>query len=342
MRIILHIGNYKTGTSALQNFFHINKKKLERHGIYYGNDWEAVCSHVWLGYALLKEALEINGLTRLCPELSDFDLSPAVELEKMRFVASERGLDAIIISCEGLFADLLQVSAGIDAGLFEDVVSIVNDHIRMRLSRLLPDAMAVCYLRRQDFYLESMYNEYCKTPWRKNEKPVCFEEFLKKQRLCLDYCGEAEGWERYFGKNLFFSPYKKDALRKGDIIYDFLGRYFGMSDVEISEFDMPDVCDVNVGLSRDALEHKLLNKANDPLSNYLYKVYSLEHPDDGRYGFFDEERRGALVDKYLDGNRRLLGFGLEGASVSFAKYQGLKDGVRKEIDEWMSRAAAAF
>jgi len=34
-RIILHVGPWKTGSSALQEFFYINRERLLRHGVYY-------------------------------------------------------------------------------------------------------------------------------------------------------------------------------------------------------------------------------------------------------------------------------------------------------------------
>src|SRR5437870_1974253 len=35
MKLILHIGTNKTGTTALQKFLSINRRKLIKHGIYY-------------------------------------------------------------------------------------------------------------------------------------------------------------------------------------------------------------------------------------------------------------------------------------------------------------------
>ena len=54
MKIILHIGNYKTGTSALQNFLYKNRQKLMEYGIYYGNTWKVVNNHAGLAFGILK------------------------------------------------------------------------------------------------------------------------------------------------------------------------------------------------------------------------------------------------------------------------------------------------
>ena len=91
MKIILHIGNYKTGTSALQNFLYKNRQKLMEYGIYYGNTWEVVHNHAGLALGILKEALEEYGLLSCCSDLEELEEDPYITASKIRFIAESRG-----------------------------------------------------------------------------------------------------------------------------------------------------------------------------------------------------------------------------------------------------------
>lgn len=337
MRIILHIGNYKTGTSALQNFLFDNKKLLLKYGIYYGNTWKIVNNHAGLAFSILKEALEKYKLLNLCSDFKDLEENSNVIATKIRFIAKERKATTIIISHEGLFADLFQVSAGLSSHLTKKDIDNVNEYICIRLKELFQEAEIVCYLRRQDLYIESMYMEYCKVPWKSLEFPVKFDEFYKKQKLCLDYFNEISRWKKYFGDKVFFKIYEKENLLNSDIIYDFLCCYIGISINDINKFKQIDISEKNISLSRDALEHKLLNKINEPLLNYLYKIYSEEYPDYEKYSFLKNEERLVLLKKYKASNSKLFGeqnFN-NNTMQSNIEYPGLLDKKREEIEQWI-------
>ncbi len=339
MKIILHIGNYKTGTSALQNFLFNNRQQLLKYHIYYGNTWKIVNNHTGLAFAILKEALEKYGLLHFCSDLKDLEEEPDTIATKIRFIAEVRGATTIIISHEGFFADLLQVSAGLSSNLkFQDIDN-VNIYICTRLKQLFPEAQIVCYLRRQDLYIESMYMEYCKVPWRTWEFPIAFCTFYKKQKLCLDYFNQISRWKKYFGNKLSVKIYEKENLLNKDIIFDFLCYYVGIKTDDISKFQQISISEKNASLSRDALEHKLLNKINEPLLNYLYKVYSEQHPDIKKYGFMKQNERLNILEKYKEGNNNL--FSEKNFNYSImqfdTEYSGLSDSKKEEICKFLSK-----
>ena len=342
MKIILHTGNYKTGTSALQNFLYKNRQKLMEYGIYYGNTWEVANNHAGLAFGILKEALEEHGLLGCCSDLEELEEDPDVTASKIRFIAESRGAETIIISHEGFFADLLQVSSGLCCCPGRDNIDSVNRFIRKRLKELFPEAEAVCYLRRQDLYIESMYMEYCKVPWRVYEVPERFREFLARQRLCLDYFREISGWKEAFGENVFFKIYEKERLSNNDIVCDFLCCFSGLGMEDIGNFDGSNISESNVSLSRDALEHKLAYKINEPVLNYLYKVYSGYYPDSVKYGFMKQDEREMFIKQYSGSNKKLFGekgFGNEGMP---AVYPGLTDGKDEEISQWIKEMEGKF
>lgn len=342
MKVILHTGNYKTGTSALQNFLYKNRQKLMEYGIYYGNTWDIVNNHAGLAFGILKEALEEYGLLSCCSDLEELEEDPDVIASKIKFIAESRGAEVIIISHEGFFADLLQVSSGLCCCPGRDNIDSVNGFIRKRLKELFPEAEVVCYLRRQDLYMESMYMEYCKVPWRVYEVPVEFNRFVDRQRLCLDYFREISGWKEVFGENVFFKEYEKERLLNNDIICDFLCCFAGLGTEDIDNFDKNNILESNVSLSRDALEHKLEYKVNDPVLNYLYKVYSGYYPDSVKYGFMQQYERKGFIGEYSSSNKML--FGKEGfvSAAIPAVYPGLTEEKSEEISRWIKEMAGLW
>lgn len=342
MKIILHIGNYKTGTSALQNFLYKNRQKLMEYGIYYGNTWKVTNNHAGLALGILKEALEEYGLLNCCSDLEELEENPDVTASKIRFIAESRGAKTIIISHEGFFGDLLQVSSGLDCCPGRDNIDVVNKFVRKRLKELFPEAEVVCYLRRQDLYIESMYMEYCKVPWRGYEVPVEFNRFMARQRLCLDYFREISGWKEAFRENVFFKVYEKERLLNNDIIYDFLCCFAGLGIQDINKLDGSNISESNVSLSRDALEHKLAYKINEPVLNYLYKVYSGYYPDSVKYGFMQQYERESFIRQYSGGNKMLFGEEGFGSAVVPAAYPGLTEEKSREISHCIKEMAGLW
>ncbi len=339
IKILLHIGNYKTGTSATQNFLYNNRQTLLEYGIYYGNTWKIVNNHAGFAFGLLGEALKKFNLCSLCEEVCDSGINPAAELNKLLFVAEERKAHTVIISHEGIFADLLQVSAGLFSKLKRDDIDRVNEYITGRIKELIPDAIVICYLRRQDEYIESMYKEYCKVPWKADERPVAYSEFAQRQMLCLDYMREAIRWQKAFGDNARFAIYEDNRLYKNNMIYDFLCHYTELNQEDINSMEHPDVLDINVSLSMDALYHKLEEKVNEPYYNHLYKLYSQVYPDEKYYGILNSEERDKIILKYADSNLMLFSgdnFSTEDVR-DISEYAGLTAEKKKSIDMWLKK-----
>ncbi len=343
MKTIIHIGNYKTGTSALQNFLFKNSDRLMEYGIYYGNVWKIVNNHAGFAFALLKEALEYIGKEELCPELKEVDLNPAAQYNKMQFIAENRGAKKLIISHEGLFADLLQMSAGLFSNSSSDITKQVNSYIRHRVKEIIPEAEIVCYLRRQDKYIESMYSEYCKVPWRENELPVTIDEFMEKNILCLNYYDEIKEWKELFGDNVKINIYERNKLYKNDIVADFFHKYIGISEMDFEKMEKNQLSELNSSLCRDALEHKLEKKVNEPILNYLYKVYSENYPDKKKYGILSNLERTSIIEKYRVSNNKIFEtgeevFDIQDYGAEYQPYNGLTNSSRERIERWLDNA----
>jgi SAM-dependent methyltransferase len=187
MRVYLHIGTHKTGTTALQLTFHERSQLLRQRGVLYPRSGRPVEERI--GHQALVQGLDQadRGATQWDELLSE--LTEATE-------------EVAVISSEGF------------SSLGDDAVSIVRAYLDAH------DVTIVVYLRRQDEYLHGLYctpvffyGETRDLPqWRK-------ESGADAQ---LDYRVLLRRWEREFGRDRFIvRPYERSQLRGGGIVSDF-------------------------------------------------------------------------------------------------------------------------
>lgn len=148
--------------------------------------------------------------------------------------------------------------------------------------------------------------------------------------------------EGSFGENVFFKSYEKERLLDNDIVYDFLCCFAGLGIQDINKLDGSNISESNVSLSRDALEHKLAYKINEPVLNYLYKVYSECYPDIVKYGFMWQCERESFVGQYSGSNKMLFGEEGFGNAVIPAVYPGFTEEKNGEISHWIKEMLEKF
>lgn len=187
----IHIGGAKTGTTALQHFFSINRQVLMMRGYLYPGRRE---SH-W-GIATELDLLHEGGV----------------------FPGMPHQLNALLDEITGSLCPHSIISA-------EDLAGTGG---AATLRSLVPDTITVkiiYYARRQDDLIESRYNEFVKNPiYRLKE---CLDEKLVDscyQRRDFDHLKVIEQWAGAFGKdNVIVRCYEKNQLHGGGIIEDFTG-----------------------------------------------------------------------------------------------------------------------
>lgn len=194
--VYLHVGNYKTGTTSLQNFFNLNRAQLLRYGVLfpescYMQDWRPGLS---LGHALFSRELQGQ-----C----------SGEIEKLYAEIDSLGdrVERIVISSENLFR-ASEVSA---------------NAARAALSRF--DVKVVCYLPRQDELINSLFHEFVSSGWER--LPIGPDQLLEQGKELLspltDYYGNLTHWARAFGReNVIVRVYEEGQLYANDSIADFL------------------------------------------------------------------------------------------------------------------------
>jgi hypothetical protein len=153
--LVLHIGHYKTGTTALQDQLSHLRPALEDHGVLYpiaGQPVRGNASHSGLSFQELHRAgSHLPFWYRTSSEFAEYtagNAPPAREALSAEITASPA--DTVIISSEEF------IRFGSDRG-------VPSEQTRKMLRSIAVDHLTiVCYVRRPDRYLESWYNQLVK------------------------------------------------------------------------------------------------------------------------------------------------------------------------------------
>ena len=273
MKIFLHIGWHKTGTTAIQRMLFQHRVALrERLRVDYPDSARRKIAHAPLAWSLAAERGKAD---------------PGELVAKLKAEVRARGLERCIVSSE--------------------VFSMLRPERVEQLAALLreDEVRVIGYVRRQDQYLESRYNQMVKfAPVR---LAVDFPEFVARQvqagPLDLERCFAA--WAAAFGKPaLCVRLYDRGALPQGDVRRDFCAQ-LGMP---VEAFTFPDA-ESNQSLDYESvcfLRH--LNAV--PMSRELHArvVKRLRKLNAGKEqsgaSFFTPRERAAFLERFRESNRR--------------------------------------
>lgn len=224
--LYLHVGMGKTGTTALQNFFHENSGALKSSNISYPSFGQKSNAHHLLS-PHQPPFLKLNGWTFLEPEL-------------WKEKAKRINTDNILISSE------LMAWAERDAVL-EYCRQLSTDF------NLKP----IFYLRRQDNIIMASYNQQVKAGSQKRHLRLVMDRQLER----FDFLARIEPWAIGAGQNnIVIRAYEREQFFLGDIRKDFLKNVLGLTD--LNQFNFKDSKNSNPRYSKDCIDYKLfLNNA---------------------------------------------------------------------------------
>lgn len=202
----LHIGHFKTGTTALQIFLARNPRLLKRHDLEYAEPFRHNAKHSGLAFAIYRAA----GVTTL---MHGYDAPDSPE-ERWRALfeavrASPRG--GVIASSEE-FMRLGGIPAA--CAMLPELAALAPD-IRVRV---------IAYLRAPDAHLRSWYNQLVKMRVPVPDFNTALREVIEP--VHLDYGLALRPWIETFGAdNVILRPYD-DSFRNGTGLYaDFLSLF---------------------------------------------------------------------------------------------------------------------
>ena len=247
MRFIIHIGTHKTATSSIQAFCEKNRKLLLDKGICYPVNKSGSRNHNFLA----------------CDIAFGRYAAADSHLKDMVNQARKSNAKTVLISGESFYA-----MNSFFFKLYQRPCENYWLNERLAVSRLKEflgehDVKIVCYLRRQDFFLESIYNQCIKhTPGYSG----LIREFKVLMYESLSYYRILSIWAECFGqKNMVVRNYEQ-AVKSSPII-DFVNSALSIESLE--EFELND-SHVNERLNRDVLEYKrILNRITLPVYDQI-------------------------------------------------------------------------
>ncbi|MBI5269809.1 MAG: hypothetical protein HY856_09055 [Burkholderiales bacterium] len=277
-QLVLHIGTHKTGTSALQGVFEAQRDRLRGQGVCYPitarAPWPDLPKHCSVYQAAASgDAAQQAAEWRVL--LDEFEASQAHTL-----LISEEGLSEPDPSVSRFFA--------------------------ARAADF--DITVVCFLRRQDLYVESLFNQFVRESARREARPLLSFLRAPATRARLDYHTLLERWAALPAR-IHAIDFDADAVRQAGIVRVF-ERASGMDLGGVQAPRTNASCDMRLALvlnhlhrQREACEMEPLLRAGRALSQSGWPL---------QRHLLGSQERARLRNDLSPSNRRLAAdFGIE-------------------------------
>lgn len=250
MKILLHIGQSKTGTSAIQAYLTLNRQKIRDLGILYP------------GIAVNGVPIDMGSHNALADSLVGLYRYPNLRAEQYfeQFFNEAEKINAklVILSAEHFFGgepriwDVADESAYFDA--YSRKVAMLAQYLGGHQIKIL------LYLRPQVDWLASAIGQTIRTEKLISRKSIYRNDrqFFEMAKPVLRYFSLVNVWSAHLKPGCIeVIPYDRRSLRNGSSIADFMYRA-GLEGVEV-RYGSEDL-QVNESLSREYIEvKKILN-----------------------------------------------------------------------------------
>ncbi len=260
-RIIIHIGQHKTGSKALQSFLAQHAQGLLQHGILYPLEpysrqtGPAYANSHYRLFALLRgEAMlacaDSNRAQRFqsqqrkfChPYTSAQAMFKAIEVERLRC-----GANTILVSAE----DLFDMHTAHESGFCMEWLNSGIGLLAKQVKDFNYEPVIVAYLRRQDHLLAAHYIQYIKG---NSSADLDFGSFSTAFEQRLQTWELLQPWETAFGHaSMVLRPYEPAAIPL-DVISDFFAKILGFPMPPDWTLPLKDREAVNATPNRDYVE----------------------------------------------------------------------------------------
>lgn len=202
--IYLHIGHYKTGTTALQVFLSNNQKRLVRRGVDYAEELRNHAKHSSLAFSIYRKA----GVSTLMHGYAD--PTPPEKIWRRLFDhASASPAPAVLVSSEEFMR----------MGAHPRAAEILRDIVTPEMRRF--DIRVIAYLRSPGAHLRSWYNQLIKM----SAAPPDFNAAVRSvmEPVHYDYGQALRPWVDIFGPEaVMVRPYREDLRLDNGLFRDFL------------------------------------------------------------------------------------------------------------------------
>ena len=202
--IYLHIGHFKTGSTALQVFLDENRKKLIRRGLDYAKVSLVHSKHSELAFSLYRAA----GVETLMHGYADPTSPQEIWANFFDYAAASRS-EQVLASSE----EFMRLAAHPRAvAILQEIVAPVRHQFDIRI---------VAYLRSPNSHLRSWYNQLVKM----KAAPPDFNTAVTRtiEPVHYDYAFALAPWIEIFGqKAVTLRPYQEGLRQDAGLYRDFL------------------------------------------------------------------------------------------------------------------------
>lgn len=211
MRVILHIGAEKTGTSSIQHYLYLNRRRLSKRGFHL------------MQAAGKYDQRALSAYTRAIDEADNYFFDQRITStegrEKFR-TDLERAIDDELTSLPSNIHTVIISSEHFHSTVRSDEAM---GRLRNLLSKYFQEFGVICYLREQGAMCTSLYSTALKFGISRT-----FEDFVKQcnpQNYYFNCSQFLSRWEGAFGQDAMdVAIYDKSYFKNGDLLEDFTSR----------------------------------------------------------------------------------------------------------------------
>jgi len=241
MKLILHPGHGKCGSSTLQEFLKKNLDKFED-----------------LGIGIVNQNLELGKLrkqdwappTFMIQDILAGRIEPEIvkiKFEKLKDETRKRRFKAIILSCIHLL-HTKRINGEI----------LIHDEIK----RTFEEVLVIYYIRRQDDFLLSAWQQWG------IKRGLTFPEYIEESKLIQrpSYLKSIKDFQSIYGKEaLKLGLINRQILYKGDLLTDFIHRI----GLENDPFEKVSDVNISINLSYSDILRRISGYFKDQSDNHL-------------------------------------------------------------------------
>jgi len=218
LKIILHIGTEKTGSTSIQNFLFQKRQWLTEKGIIPACRLASQFGRNNFQLVLAADKESSKGLRQYRPTpFHDYRTNIKSVLRRSIREAESRGVKNLVFSSEHLSSRLINV---------ESLVKLKSLFEREHSFEI------VCYLRRQDQMILGAQAESIKSGNTnlKIKNPLNTRDDQRYGIIFYNYEKMLDLWKQVFGlEQLKIAVFQKSELIGGDIVADFCSRFLGIT-----------------------------------------------------------------------------------------------------------------
>lgn len=288
MRLLLHIGTHRTGTTTIQRFASKHRTALKERRLWYpGYEIVGANDH----YAHLDLA---HGVAGLSDRRLDFDGARRF-FDAVRQHAGED--DTVLISSEPFYRHTYPETAESSPEYWQARERYVRRTLEVAGDL---DIEIVLVLRRQDAFAQSMYNEHIKA----TRYGGTFEQFIEEKRALFEYHSQIRTWQRHFSqlRVLVF----EDLVATGDLVAAFFDAFGistdGLEPVALKNASLThDLVEIKRHLNRSFLSRLQLRELASHMTDREFA--RIANATKQRVHWTEHENLVKFLESFRDGNR---------------------------------------